>query len=585
MERNDFIIILQIISIVLSLATLSFLLICGKKNNILRFFILYQSSTIAFSAVYTLELLFCEDIASKWIFLRFQYVIICFICWSWMLFCLVYTGRIAVIKIRHLIVSGVVTVGCLLVIFTNDLHHLFFRSINPNNLERGPIFWVVFGLMTVWLFVGMMMLMVNSLNLFEYGKKQRMLLALAIIIPIFVGTLTISPIVPPGIDLTPSSFTISNFIIVIAIFRYGFMNILPAAMREIVASMKEAVLVVDVFDNIIDFNNSFENLFGKYVQIAREEKVYSFVSRLRNYTIDTAHRDKLLNAITYGVDKYIFGELEFVEPLNWCFSVYINPVSNKRGQVVGRIVSLSDISSYKQLLVNLEEKNHKINDLNEELIAQNEQLKILAKTSKDLAISEERNRFARDVHDTLGHTMVLLISLLEVCRATCESQPDKTKEKLDEAIKISKGGLSELRCSISGLVSKKLEAENLINSIKSLIFNFSSSNIDIDFSVDGIDNYSNPVFSEVIYRLCQEALTNALRHGKAKNVSIILRFENKSIKLFIFDDGCGCKEIKKGIGLLGMEQRVASLNGTIIYGSNGEHGFNINVEIPLEVDS
>jgi signal transduction histidine kinase len=96
-----------------------------------------------------------------------------------------------------------------------------------------------------------------------------------------------------------------------------------------------------------------------------------------------------------------------------------------------------------------------------------------------------------------------------------------------------------------------------------------------------MENFSYIVYSKVIFRVCQEALTNSLRHGKAKNVNIILRSSGNKLSLFIFDDGCGCSQIKKGFGLSGMEQRVKDLGGTLVFGSDGESGFNIRMEIPL----
>ncbi|TCL70734.1 histidine kinase/DNA gyrase B/HSP90-like ATPase [Hydrogenispora ethanolica] len=78
-----------------------------------------------------------------------------------------------------------------------------------------------------------------------------------------------------------------------------------------------------------------------------------------------------------------------------------------------------------------------------------------------------------------------------------------------------------------------------------------------------IDFY--PACSFVLYKICQEALTNAVRHGEARNVTIILKEAGRLIRLIIIDDGHGCREIKKGAGLSGMEQRVKTLNGEILF--------------------
>lgn len=104
----------------------------------------------------------------------------------------------------------------------------------------------------------------------------------------------------------------------------------------------------------------------------------------------------------------------------------------------------------------------------------------------------------------------------------------------------------------------------------------------IDLSCDKrLEDLHNPQLACAIYRICQEAMTNSLRHGKAKNMKIVLASTDGAINLLIEDDGMGCGEIKKGWGLTGMEERVAELKGKIEYGLGRERGFRINIEIPL----
>lgn len=239
-------------------------------------------------------------------------------------------------------------------------------------------------------------------------------------------------------------------------------------------------------------------------------------------------------------------------------------------RIQGRIITFSDVTGYRKLLAEVNEKNI-------ELSAVNEQLQEHLTLVEELTIAKERNRIARDTHDTLGHTLTLLIALLEVSSILCEQNPAETKMKLLEAIMVAKQGIKELRNSIH----QKMEINNLYDSLQKLFANFEPSGMKVDFSVEGITNYLKPKHEDLIFRICQEALTNALRHGNAKRTAIILCFDNQAIKLYIFNDGHGCQKITKGMGLTGMEQRVKECNGNIEYGSNGEIGFNINVEIPL----
>ena len=228
-------------------------------------------------------------------------------------------------------------------------------------------------------------------------------------------------------------------------------------------------------------------------------------------------------------------------------------------------------------------KNKSTLNLNLELKNANVKLKQYAATIEEIAVLKERNRLARDVHDTLGQTLSILITLLQVSLLSCKTNVNETEEHINKAILITSNGLNELRRSISGLTSAKEEEKNLFDTLEKLVNDFEYSGLNVDFSVNRIDQNIGKSHAEVIYRICQEALTNSIKHGKASEASIILKFSDNSIKLFIFDNGVGCKKLSigKGFGLQGMQQRINSLNGNIKFGSDGEKGFNIHVEIPL----
>jgi signal transduction histidine kinase len=229
----------------------------------------------------------------------------------------------------------------------------------------------------------------------------------------------------------------------------------------------------------------------------------------------------------------------------------------------------------------LEAANRELNRKNVELLAANERLKEHAATVAELATIKERNRLAMDVHDTIGHTMTLLLKLLEVSKIVCRKDPEKTEAELVNAISITREGLKEVRSSVSGLMAERLEANDLPAALERLIAGFASSGVAIELMTEGDPHLPVLTYSDVIYRTCQEALTNALRHGKAKTVTIILKFKEDLIKLYIIDDGRGCKVVKKGVGLSGMEKRIQGLNGSFRFSSDGESGFNIQVEIPV----
>jgi len=340
--------------------------------------------------------------------------------------------------------------------------------------------------------------------------------------------------------------------------------------------MKESIIVIDNSNKIIKFNESFAINFSRNTDIKINSDVSLFVNTLQKYTEDTIDSANTIDAIANGIDSPTVMEIKFLtSESKKSFSVNIQPIFSDQEECIGRIVSFNDITDYRTLLDQLNQKNN-------DLANANIQLKEYASTVEELTLIRERNRLARDVHDTLGHSMTLLIALLEVSVITCKRDTEQTEEKLLDALKVSRDGLKELRRSISGLAPEKLEVTNLLNSLKKLIEDYKPSGMHIELLVEGIDGYRDPEYSDVLYRTCQESLTNSLRHGKATQVSIILRFVEGWVKLFIFDNGQGCQQINKGFGLKGMEQRINDLEGNIVYGSDGESGFNIHVEIPMK---
>ena len=246
-----------------------------------------------------------------------------------------------------------------------------------------------------------------------------------------------------------------------------------------------------------------------------------------------------------------------------CFLVYNIVISNKNQLL------------YKQML-------EEINSKNKELSLLNEQLKAYAQTAEELAVARERNRFARDVHDSLGHSIILLLKLLQIAIITNRRDPDKTEEILNQANTVAKEGLNELRYSISGLVATELDRDDAVKSLDRLIKEFSILGVNVNMSVPGDIKLESAVYSSAIYRICQEAITNSIKHGRAQNIHITLECSTDSIKLDIADDGTGCTGINKGFGLSSMEKRVSDLKGSISFKSDAGAGFSVNIVIPLE---
>lgn len=250
-------------------------------------------------------------------------------------------------------------------------------------------------------------------------------------------------------------------------------------------------------------------------------------------------------------------------------SINLHKIANRNSLMEHQKLPITSYDEIGDLIISF----NQILDLDKEYIS----------TVEELAIAKERNRFSRDVHDTLGQTITNLVGCLDLIRLYLYSSPQKAENYLDKATRTAKEGLTEVKKALSGfsgLTTDNTGLNFLIKQIESLIASYQSNKLKVEFNVFGPDSSIHLKISEAIYRVCQEALTNSVIHGKAHYIKIDLDISSDNIALSIINDGRGCQEIKKGRGLSGMEARVRELAGKINFSSD-KTGFKISVNIPI----
>ncbi|RKD31198.1 sensor histidine kinase [Thermohalobacter berrensis] len=228
------------------------------------------------------------------------------------------------------------------------------------------------------------------------------------------------------------------------------------------------------------------------------------------------------------------------------------------------------------------EEKEKQDKLYKQLIKAHKKLKEYADKIEGLTIIEERNRIARDLHDTLGHNMTALIMEMEMAELMINDDIDKAKELIGRSKKTAREGLRKVREVVETLRPEKRILKG-VESIKELIEDFSNkANINAELNIKGKIVKTSPTIDVTLYRIVQESLTNAVRHGKASKVKIDLEYTYKTVNFKIKDNGIGIKKIEKGFGLKGMEERVRNINGEVKFHS--DKGFLIEGYLPLEVN-
>ncbi len=236
---------------------------------------------------------------------------------------------------------------------------------------------------------------------------------------------------------------------------------------------------------------------------------------------------------------------------------------------------------YVVIVVHMQQsEKERILSLNEELKRANLQLEEYAKESEKAAETRERNRLAREIHDTLGHSFVGIITGIEACAALMDVAPDATKVQLMAIAEVARQGMTDVRRSVKALRPDALEKLDLEKALTQMITEIkTATSAEILYQCTAKLNYFNTDEEDIIYRIIQESITNSIRHGKAKRIEISIDREYNILNILIKDNGIGCSDIQKGFGLHHMDERLGMLGGSLQY--NGENGFTVKAQIPI----
>jgi len=222
------------------------------------------------------------------------------------------------------------------------------------------------------------------------------------------------------------------------------------------------------------------------------------------------------------------------------------------------------------------------------------------------AVAEERSRMARELHDLIGHTVNVMVVQAGAGRLVLDRDPAKTREILASLELTGRQALTELDRVLGvlrrddphpgdragtgaagqpGLGSPLGEAGPAVPGIAdlpALARRMTEAGIRVTVQ---IDPPSPPVARSVdlsAYRIVQEALTNAMKHGGARSASVTVRFDGRAVDIEVRDDGRGAPAgYQPGRGLLGIAERVSAFGGSLQHGGGGRGGFRLRAVLPV----
>ena len=209
-------------------------------------------------------------------------------------------------------------------------------------------------------------------------------------------------------------------------------------------------------------------------------------------------------------------------------------------------------------------------------------------TMRELAVLEERNRIAREIHDTLAQGFTGVVVQLEALEQALEESPAEVSGHLSRAKSLARESLNEARRSVRALVPGALEQRSLDAVLKDEILRFSTSGPEkASFRLSGKKRDLPSNIQAALLRICQESLANVRRHARATAVTVELSFNHKAAWLSVEDDGVGIDldAVKAtdgvgGFGLIAMEQRARLLKGNLRVTTVEVHGTLVEGRIP-----
>jgi signal transduction histidine kinase len=242
-----------------------------------------------------------------------------------------------------------------------------------------------------------------------------------------------------------------------------------------------------------------------------------------------------------------------------------------------RTVSFIALGTFISILVT------RLREGQESLRQANANLSHYASTLEQLTVSRERNRLARELHDTLAHSLTAISVSLETAKAYFNVDPDKTRELLDKSLEATRSGIDETRRALKSLRSSALEDMGLGLALKRLGESAASRfHLDLELGLQNPMPSLSPDVEQAIYRIAQESIENVSRHAEAKRLCIRLSHNGQGTVLIVEDDGKGFnpRERPSGhFGLVGMKERAELAGGRLTIESESGKGTKVVLTI------
>lgn len=265
--------------------------------------------------------------------------------------CILFTGKIFSnpnYKLKRIdLFTLIIPIASLIILWTNNYHHLFYKVYSTNISECVYGNWLIIHNIYSYtlLLIGIIYIIKASGKTSGFFSKQSLLIIAGMSIPIVVNVLGTFKIIPMSVFITPISFAFAMVFFALAIFKFKFLGIAPIALRTVVNRMSDSYIILNENYVVTDFNNTFLNTFKLKDENIRDKNIIKFLERHQDYGVDIAKFKQCLKTVK-GRTETVSYEQESIN-FNKYFTIEINNIMDKNN-FLGILILFKDITQHKQ---------------------------------------------------------------------------------------------------------------------------------------------------------------------------------------------------------------------------------------------
>jgi signal transduction histidine kinase len=207
-----------------------------------------------------------------------------------------------------------------------------------------------------------------------------------------------------------------------------------------------------------------------------------------------------------------------------------------------------------------------------------------------IAVSDERARIARELHDIVAHSVSVIAVQAQGAQSILDRDPEQAVEALEAIERTARTALGDMRHSLAALRDARgetqLAPEPTVNDLDELIAHARASGLQVELAIEGERRPLPQSLELSAYRIVQEALTNTIKHAGGARSRVAIRYGKRELEIEVGDEGpglpVGLRDGPPGHGLIGMRERVAALGGELHTGAGSAGGFVVHATLPLE---